>query len=59
VCPASGVSQLHLGDLLGDLLADPLGAQIICHSNDIVLGQNRIGAEKLTPEYFVFARVYF
>jgi hypothetical protein len=58
VCPANGVSQLHLGDLLGDLLADPLGAQIICHSTDIVLGQNRIGAEKLTPEYFVFARVY-
>jgi hypothetical protein len=59
VCPANGVSQLHLGDLLGDLLGDPLGAQIICHSNDVGLGQNRIGAEKLTPEYFVFARVYF
>jgi hypothetical protein len=58
VCPASGVSQLHLGDLLGDLLADLLGTRIICHSTEILLGQNRISAKKLTPECFIFARVY-
>jgi DNA-binding HxlR family transcriptional regulator len=51
---ADGVSQLHLGGLLGGAW----GALIICHLIDILFGQNRFGAVDHMPEGFKFAPLY-
>jgi len=40
------------------MLCNLLGTRIICHSSDILLGQNHTGAENLAPEWVIFALLY-
>jgi hypothetical protein len=54
VVPADGVSQLHLGGLLGGFW----GYLIICQLIGILLGQNRFIAKDYMPESFNFAPLY-